>query len=213
MSVAYVVKKGDCLSSIAKRHGFSDWRRIYNDPENAGFRRKRPNPNLIYPGDVLRIPDGEHPTYQAATGQTHVYQVTLPKTQMRLQLEVQEAHAYEIEIDGELHAGQTDGKSPIELPIRADLTRAPMKLWPASSSKDAATELELTFGDLDPIEELSGVQGRLANLGYFWGSVDGKPSAAFDNAVRQFQIDEKMDPSLGLEQTTRERLRVRHDGE
>jgi hypothetical protein len=56
MSTPYTVKRGDTLTSIATRHGFSNWRAIYNHPDNAGFRRLRPNPNRIYPGDVIQIP-------------------------------------------------------------------------------------------------------------------------------------------------------------
>jgi hypothetical protein len=61
MSTAYTVQKGDNLSLIAKRHGLKSWQEIYNDAENAEFRRKRPNPNLIFPGDVVIIPGGPSP--------------------------------------------------------------------------------------------------------------------------------------------------------
>ena len=56
MSLPYTVKKGDTLSAIARRHGFKTWQEIYNHPDNEAFRRKRPNPNLIHPGDVLMLP-------------------------------------------------------------------------------------------------------------------------------------------------------------
>ena len=57
MPTRYTVVAGDCLSSIAARHGFSNWRIVYDAPENADFRAKRPNPNVIYAGDVLFIPN------------------------------------------------------------------------------------------------------------------------------------------------------------
>jgi hypothetical protein len=34
----------------------SNWRTIYDHPSNADFKRKRPNPNLIFPGDRIFIP-------------------------------------------------------------------------------------------------------------------------------------------------------------
>jgi hypothetical protein len=34
------------------------WQELYNHPDNSAFRRKRPNPDLIQPGDVLAIPQG-----------------------------------------------------------------------------------------------------------------------------------------------------------
>jgi len=51
----YTVVRGDSLSSIGQRHGV-DWNKIYNHPSNIAFRTKRPNPNLIEPGDVIFIP-------------------------------------------------------------------------------------------------------------------------------------------------------------
>ena len=55
----YTVLQGDCLSSIAKKHGFADWRVIYDHPNNSEFKKKRPDPNLIYPGDVIVLTIGE----------------------------------------------------------------------------------------------------------------------------------------------------------
>jgi LysM repeat protein len=57
MPTNYTIRSGDTLSKIALSHGFNDYRDIYNHPSNAAFRAKRPNPNLIYPGDVIVIPD------------------------------------------------------------------------------------------------------------------------------------------------------------
>jgi nucleoid-associated protein YgaU len=53
-SRTYTIKKGDSLSKIAKRQ-YGDpqqWRRIYD-----ANRDTVTDPDLIYPGQVLRIPD------------------------------------------------------------------------------------------------------------------------------------------------------------
>ncbi len=55
-SSLYTVRAGDTLVAIAKRFGFASWREIYDHPDNEPFRRKRPNPDRIFPGDVLLIP-------------------------------------------------------------------------------------------------------------------------------------------------------------
>lgn len=52
----YQVVRGDNLSKIARRHGLKSWREIYFHPANQSFRQRRPNPNLIHPGDALLIP-------------------------------------------------------------------------------------------------------------------------------------------------------------
>jgi hypothetical protein len=56
MSFPYTIVYGDTLTLIAKRHGLSSWKDIYYLPENAPFRAKRPNPDKIFPGDVVMIP-------------------------------------------------------------------------------------------------------------------------------------------------------------
>jgi hypothetical protein len=56
MGTSYTVQSGDSLSAIARQHGLASWRDIYFYEENANFRRKRPDPNRIYPGDELIIP-------------------------------------------------------------------------------------------------------------------------------------------------------------
>lgn len=66
MSTPYTVQRGDTLTKIANRHGFRNWRAIYDHPDNAGFKRLRPNPNLIYPGDVIQIPATSTPTAHPA---------------------------------------------------------------------------------------------------------------------------------------------------
>jgi len=56
MSIPYTAKRGDTLSGIARQHGYKSWHEIYDSPENKPFRAKRPNPNLIFPGDLLLLP-------------------------------------------------------------------------------------------------------------------------------------------------------------
>jgi nucleoid-associated protein YgaU len=55
----HTVRPGDTLSRLARQYyqDAGDWRRIYE----ANRDRIR-NPDLIYPGQVLIIPDGTRPT-------------------------------------------------------------------------------------------------------------------------------------------------------
>jgi len=58
MSTRYTVRPGDSLSSIASRNGLSSWRDIYDHPDNATFRTRRPNPNLVARVMSSSFPDG-----------------------------------------------------------------------------------------------------------------------------------------------------------
>jgi len=61
VSITYIVKTGDTLTSIAKKFNRPSWQELYYHPENADFRRKRPNPNLIFTGDAIQIPGPADP--------------------------------------------------------------------------------------------------------------------------------------------------------
>lgn len=55
----YTVVKGDTLWAIARRYGVT-WRELYEHGNNATFREKRPDPDRIYPGDVLWVPQSPY---------------------------------------------------------------------------------------------------------------------------------------------------------
>lgn len=56
--IDHTVRKGENLTAIVKLHGFpgGKWKEIYNASYNSAFRKKRPDPNLILPGDVFKLP-------------------------------------------------------------------------------------------------------------------------------------------------------------
>ena len=56
-TITYVVKAGDWLAKIAREHGTTVLA-IWNHPENAGHRDRRASPDILYPGDILRIAIG-----------------------------------------------------------------------------------------------------------------------------------------------------------
>lgn len=55
-AVPHVVRSGDNLSSIAQKHGYRDWKVIYESKCNQPLRLLRPNPNFIKPGDTVMLP-------------------------------------------------------------------------------------------------------------------------------------------------------------
>lgn len=53
----HVVRSGDTFIKVATHYGIDDWRVLYQ-LQDAAFRKRRPNPHLIFPGDRIAIPMG-----------------------------------------------------------------------------------------------------------------------------------------------------------
>lgn len=209
MPTIHTVKQGECLSSIAKKYGFADWRIIYNYPQNAEFKRKRPNPNLIYPGDQLFIPDKELKQEQGQTEQRHRFRMKISKQVLRLAIEDPDGNRmanapYTLVIDGHFYQGTTNGEGMLEEQIPVDARQGKLTIgehiW------------DLLIAHLNPIEAdtrdqgVSGAQGRLLNLGYDVGPIDGILGPRTKAALQQFQKDYGLPETGILDNATRAKL-------
>ncbi len=213
MPATHVVQPGECLSSIAAKYGFADWKTIYDDPANAGFKQRRPNPNLIYAGDRLTIPDKKKKSASGPTGKKNKFKVKKNKTYLRLKLKLDESHRYLLKVGAASFKGTTDGSAPIEHEIRPDAQEGELTVWPASGGEqppDDATVFALAIGHLDPLEEVSGVQGALTNLGYYWAPIDGREGSETTEAVKAFQKSAGVEPTGVIDDALREKLRQEH---
>ena len=56
MPIDYEVVSGDCIDSIALRHGLFP-ETLWNHSSNAELKKSRKDPNVLFPGDKLFIPD------------------------------------------------------------------------------------------------------------------------------------------------------------
>jgi N-acetylmuramoyl-L-alanine amidase len=190
----YVVKAGDCLSSLAQRFGLPSWKTIYDHPENADFRELRPNPNLIYPGDRVFIPTPSLKEEPGTTESRHRYAVRRDRTLLRLRLkdaqgEPMANRAYVLTIGGRDIEGTTAGDGLLEETIPALATDGVLQVAATEDDPNVRVEWRIGIGQLDPVETLKGVQARLNNLGYTCGPVDGLMGPLTEGAVRRFQED------------------------
>ena len=194
MPILHVVKQGECLSAIARKHGFPDFTTIYNHPENAAFKKKRKDPNVIHPGDRIVIPDKALKTVECATGATHVFTGKVPRR--KLELRMQDASGDPIaDVPYVLLVGEKklEGTTSSDGLIQHDLP------WDAASAtlEMNGVERTLRIGDLNPMADtddrgVTGVQSRLQNLGYSPGRVDGIHGKRTTAAIKSFQSDHAM---------------------
>ncbi|MBI3597285.1 MAG: peptidoglycan-binding protein [Nitrospirae bacterium] len=195
MATTHAVKQGECLASIAKKYGFADWQKIYDHPQNGAFKSKRPNPNVLYPGDEVFIPDKKEKKESCRIGQKHRFKVKSPKTLLQIILkdDQEQALAYaaytlRVARQARPYTGSTDGAGLLKLEIPIGVKSAELSL------DELGLTWNLEIDHLDPVEELvedkaiiTGVQARLNNLGFHCGKVDGMLGPKTKEAIKKFQ--------------------------
>ena len=188
----HTVRQGECLSSIARSYGFTDWRRIYDHPLNAEFKKKRPNPNVIYPGDEIFIPDHDLKTEPRETEKKHKFRLKAQKTLVRIVLEDGSFQPlankkYKLTVENRTYEGRTNANGLIQHTIPADAETGLLTAWLGDDDSGVGYVWEVRLGHLDPVEELTGIQARLNNLSFDCGAVDGIYGPFTRSGVEAFQ--------------------------
>jgi LysM repeat protein len=199
MPIRHFVQQGECLSRIARRYGVREWRVVWDSPENEQLRAKRQNPNVLYPGDVVVIPDAapRPKSLSCPSAQEHRFVAELPTRRLTLVLQDPSGNplagaAYRLVVGGKELEGTTDGDGVLERDVPADASEAALHLGPMVR--------RLAIGHLNPLRDtddggVTGVQARLANLGYAPGRVDGVPGPCTADAIRAFQEAHGLEPT------------------
>lgn len=212
MPKEHIVRQGECLLTIAKRYGFPDWRLVYDDGANADLRKLRPDPFVLYPGDRVHIPDYEHEVFDCATEQRHRFKLErkTPLFRMHLMDDEDQPHAgvpYELTFGSTSFEGTTAKDGLIEHPITADTARGTLRVWfYGERGKSPPVDITVNLGHLDPIDTVSGVQARLANLGFFLGSISDDLCDHTKRAVTAFQQHYELTVSGEIDDATRGKL-------
>jgi hypothetical protein len=199
------VQKGECLSSIAARHGHL-WKDVWDHPENAPLRDKRKDPNVLHPGDVIFIPEKAQKTEAAATNKRHQFKIHLEKVKIHLRLtgalEPLDKEPYELNLGRSTITGETDGEGKIEAEIPADLTEVTLLLPRRLHS------YTLALGHLDPPDTTSGAEARLRNLRLM--REERRDPADLEAAVAAFQRVKKLEVTGALDARTASALLDEH---
>lgn len=193
----HIVVQGDHMSGIAKQHGFSDYRTIWNHAHNADLKKKRVNPNVLYPGDEVFIPEREDKQVHRSTDQEHKF--LAKRSKLKLAVVIEESYRNpladtpcQLIVDNESFNLNTDAKGKIEHDVSPTAkTGGVIVKDPQSPLNDVVIPIKI--GHLDPVDETSGQTGRLNNLGYFAGPLEDRSAEdnkqAFQSAVEEFQCD------------------------
>lgn len=180
----YEVSQGESIPSIAADNGFF-WETLWNHPQNAALKAKRKTPNQLAPGDQVFIPDLRKRTESRGTDAAHKFKVKGKPAKIKMQLKMlgqpRANEPYVLQIDDQLIKGNLDGEGKLEqfMPPNARVGKLIL-----NGGKET---IPLRLHHLNPIDELSGVQQRLNNLGFQCGSEDGEVDDQAQEAIKQFQ--------------------------
>ncbi|MEZ5511992.1 MAG: peptidoglycan-binding protein [Gammaproteobacteria bacterium] len=179
MATQHTVKQGENLGKIAKQYKIGDWKDIYLHPSNADFRKKRPNPNIICPGDVIFIPEKKGQTVTVRTGSSHRFVVCRAYQELKLKLVDDNLNPLpNIKACYDLGQGEqtaaTDRLGMLTIQVAdPDLQTLSLKLYADEDPETPSHYYDVKLSYLDAADSLAGLQGRLNALGFDCGVVDG----------------------------------------
>jgi hypothetical protein len=161
----------------------------------------RADPNLLYPGDKVTLPEEAKKTDSgAATAKQHVYEIGTEYMTLEVRL-----------LDGD-HKPHANKKVEVKIDTVATTTAGPLNKCTGTTDGDGVVKVEkvdpaariaefsytgrtveLKIGWLDPPDTKSGAIGRLQNLGYLRKEMDADvlnledTAQEYTDAVRAFQ--------------------------
>jgi Putative peptidoglycan binding domain/LysM domain len=188
----HTVKQGECLNSIAYDNGFF-WQTLWDADENSDLKDLRQDARVLMPGDTVTIIDKRQKTQEGPTDQRHRFKMKGVPAKLRIQLmwngQPRANQDYQIEIDGQKATGTTDGEGKLEFSIPPNAKSGTLTIGQELQQRT----YNLKLGSLNPVKEITGLQQRLNNLGYWCGPVTGEMNDGTRAAVKDFQTDAQID--------------------
>lgn len=193
----HITADGDWIGKIAARYNNPDPDQVYNLESNTGLREKRPEKNLLVPGDPVNVPITDPPampTRGKNGGPIDIAVTPPPPEGFTVKFENAEGTAlsnldYRLNYSGidEEYADSTDseGKIDLEIPPGTDVVTVTFE------------EHEFTFnlGHLRPPGLFAGVADRLKNLDYYHGEISNEYTEELAAAIRKYQDDNDLQRS------------------
>ena len=222
----YTVKQGDCISSIAFAYNLFP-KTIWDHADNAELRKLRKDPNALFPGDSLIIPEKQLKEEQCQSEQKHRFRRKGVPERLRIQFLTgdeeddapRKAIPYTLDITTKSgrpvprKEGKTDNDGFLDEKIPPDASKGIIVLDEGENEE----VYEIMLGHIDPIDTPSGIKARLENLGYECGEDDNTLDQMTIEAIRMFQADNdlKILPSdfTEIDQDTLDKLEELYSGE
>jgi N-acetylmuramoyl-L-alanine amidase len=115
---------------------------------------------------------------------------------------------YILEVDGVVaDKGQTDGDGCVEIKIPPNAEKG---ILTVDKGKDDERIIPLDLGDMDPVDEVTGVRKRLSNLGYHCQPDGPEDASDLQAALGSFQQDNSLQVTGKVDDPSRNKLKDLH---
>lgn len=203
----HIVGQGDSIASIAEQNGFL-WETLWNHGNNGGLKAERKDPNVLFPGDEVFIPEKGQKQIDKPVDARHRFTRKGVPHKLKVKLatadEARGGEPYTLVVGGQVLHGTLDGDGAFEHDVPGDAKSAQLIL----SGGDEI--INLRVGGLDPVSEVSGAQQRLQNLGYDLGGEQGTLGDKTRAALRGFQDRNKLPVTGEIDGATKAKLQEVH---
>jgi hypothetical protein len=210
----HTVKPGDTLIGLAAKHGLKDWTVIANAPENAELKKVRPDPGMLKAGDKVFIPNREMRHEPSATDAKHTFKVSKPKAWLRVVVHDADgapiaSKPFQLTVAGTVvKKGDLPADGLLEVPVPVDAVEGRLTVWLTESQTET---WDLRIGHMEPLDELSGVQARLNNLGFDCGDPTGVMNDKTAAAIRAFQQRVGLEVTGTVDDALKKKLKSYYD--
>jgi len=201
----YKVKQGDCIESIAHKFGHL-WKTLWDDSKNADLRKKRKEPNVLLPGDIVFVPEKRPKDESGQTDQRHRFRKKIAASMLKMVLidendEPRSNESYILIVDDEIISGITKEDGSLKHFIKPNAKNGKLILG------EEQDEYILDLGCIDPITVISGVKARLNNLGFSCGKIDDTLNPKTRKAIQDFQFQYDLEETGKIDEKTRSKLK------
>ena len=114
---------------------------------------------------------------------------------------------FKLDVEGKVTEGETDDEGRVSVTIRPTARKGTITVGEGVEKRS----YDLALGSLDPVEEITGMQSRLNNLG-FWCDVTGDWDDQSRQAMTHFQAQVGLRATGDPDQDTLDRLEALHNG-
>jgi hypothetical protein len=202
----HVVSQGDSTTSLAYQNGLF-WESVWKHAKNSELRSKRARPNVLMPGDELFIPEISNRDEDVGTEKRHRFKRKGVPEKLNVRVCDFKGRPYAnkpylLEVDGLFSRGQLDPDGFVRVWIAPGAKSGTLRV----GERGELARVSLNLGHMDPVTELTGVQARLKNLGFYRGPVDGAESDNLRRAVGAFRTKHGLSDEGGIDDALRSKL-------